>query len=217
MQRRVFSISAASAAAATVFGGLTPAAQAQRKAPQEGTDYVVLDRPAPVEAPAGKVEVVEFFWYSCPHCNRFEPALEEWIKKAPKDVVVRRVPAAFRPDFEPQQRLYYVLEGMQKVQALHAKVFHAIHVERQLLNTPDLIADWAEKQGLNRARFTDMYNSATVITNARKATLLQDAYKIDGVPALGIAGRYYTSGSLAQTMDRALWVTDHLITQARKA
>jgi thiol:disulfide interchange protein DsbA len=217
MQRRVFSISAASAAAATALGGLSPSAQAQRKAPQEGTDYVVLDRPAPVEAPAGKVEVVEFFWYSCPHCNRFEPALEEWIKKIPKDVVVRRVPAAFRPDFEPQQRLYYVLEGMQKVQALHAKVFHAIHVERQLLNTPDLIADWAEKQGLNRARFTDMYNSATVITNARKATLLQDAYKIDGVPALGIAGRYYTSGSLAQTMDRALWVTDHLITQARKA
>lgn len=217
MQRRVFSISAASAAAATAFGGLATSARAQRKAPQEGTDYVVLDRPAPVEAPAGKVEVVEFFWYSCPHCNRFEPALEEWIKKTPKDVVVRRVPVAFRPDFEPQQRLYYVLEGMQKVQALHAKVFHAIHVERQLLNTPDLVADWAEKQGLNRAQFTVMYNSATVITNARKATLLQDAYKIDGVPALGIAGRFYTSGSLAQTMDRALWVTDHLITQARKA
>ncbi len=217
MQRRVFSISAASAAAATAFGGLATSARAQRKAPQEGTDYVVLDRPAPVEAPAGKVEVVEFFWYSCPHCNRFEPALEEWIKKTPKDVVVRRVPVAFRPDFEPQQRLYYVLEGMQKVQALHAKVFHAIHVERQLLNTPDLVADWAEKQGLNRAQFTVMYNSAPVITNARKATLLQDAYKIDGVPALGIAGRFYTSGSLAQTMDRALWVTDHLITQARKA
>lgn len=216
MQRRVFSISAASAAAATVFGGLTPAAQAQRKAPQEGTDYVVLDRPAPVEAPAGKVEVVEFFWYSCPHCNRFEPALEEWIKKAPKDVVVRRVPVSFRPDFEPQQRLYYVLEAMNKVDELHKKVFLAIHGEKQLLNTAELIAAWAEKQGLNKVKFLEMYNSFGIATKARKATQLQDAYKVDGVPALGVAGRFYTSGELAKNMDRALQVTDYLVIQARK-
>src|SRR5687767_13197515 len=122
MQRREFSISAASVAAATSLGTFATVAQAQ--APKEGSDYLVLDKRAPVEAPAGKVEVVEFFWYSCPHCNRFEPALEEWIKKAPKDVVVRRVPIAFRPDFEPQQRLYYVLEAMNKVQELHKKVFN---------------------------------------------------------------------------------------------
>ena len=217
MQRREFSISAASMAAGASLGVMATAAQAQRKPPQEGTDYMVLDRRASVEAPAGKVEVVEFFWYSCPHCNRFEPALEAWIKKTPKDVVVRRVPVAFRPDFEPQQRLYYVLEALNKVEELHKKVFYAIHIEKQTLNTAELVADWAEKQGLDKAKFLEMYNSASITAKARAATQLQDAYKIDGVPALGIAGRFYTSGTMSQTMERALVVTDYLIVQARKS
>ncbi|HQR97237.1 MULTISPECIES: thiol:disulfide interchange protein DsbA/DsbL [unclassified Polaromonas] len=216
MQRREFSMATASVAAAASLGALSIPAQAQGPAPRAGTDFLVLDKPAPVEAPAGKVEVVEFFWYSCPHCNTFEPALDEWIKKAPKDVVVRRVPIAFRADFEPQQRLYYVLEAMNKVDELHKKVFYAIHVEKQTLKTPELIADWAEKQGLNKAKFLETYNSFSVATKARKATQLQDAYKIDGVPALGVAGRYFTSGSMAQTMGRALLVTDYLIAQVRK-
>jgi len=216
MQRREFSIATASVAAAASLGALSTPARAQAPAPRAGTDFLVLDKPAPVEAPTGKVEVVEFFWYSCPHCNSFEPALDEWIKKAPKDVAVRRVPIAFRADFEPQQRLFYVLEAMNKVDELHKKVFYAIHVEKQMLNTPDLIAAWAEKQGLNKAKFLETYNSFSVATKARKATQLQDAYKIDGVPALGIAGRYFTSGSMAQTMARALLVTDYLIAQVRK-
>lgn len=214
MQRREFSMSAAALAAVSASVWTLPA-QAQG-GPRAGTDYVVLDKRAPVEAPTGKIEVVEFFWYSCIHCNRFEPALEEWIKKAPADVVVRRVPIAFRPDFEPQQRLYYVLETMNKVEELHKKVFHAVHVEKQLLNTPELIAAWAEKQGLDKAKFVEIYNSFSVATKARKATQLQDAYRIDGVPALGIAGRFFTSGSLAQNMERALQVTDYLVAQVRK-
>jgi thiol:disulfide interchange protein DsbA len=219
MQRREFSISAAAIAAASLGGAALPlAAQAQAKAGfTEGTDYLLLEKPTVTEAPAGKIEVVEFFWYSCPHCNRFEPQLDEWIKKAPKEVVVRRVPVAFRPDFEPQQRLYYVLESMGKVDELHKKVFYAIHVEKQALNNAELIAAWAEKQGLNKAKFVEAYNSFPVVTKVRKATQLQDGYKVDGVPALGVAGRYFTSGSLAQTMERALVVADHLVGLARKA
>ena len=218
MQRREFSFSAASAAAATLGGIALPTlAQAQAKAFKDGEDYLTLDKPAPTEAPAGKVEVVELFWYSCPHCNAFEPLLEAWIKQAPKDVAVRRVPVSFRPDFEPQQRLYYVLEAMGKVDELHKKVFYAIHTDKQALNTPELVAAWAEKQGLNKAKFVEMYSSFSITTKARKATQLQDLYKVDGVPALGVAGRYYTSGSLAQTMPRALQVTDYLIAQSRKA
>ena len=203
MQRREFSITAATLALAT-------AARAQGQSPKEGVDYLTLDKPAATES-AGKIEVVEFFWYSCPHCNRFEPQLEEWAKKMPKDVVLRRAPVAFRPDFEPQQRLYFVLEAMNKVEELHRKVFYAIHVEKQALNSQPLIADWIEKQGVDKAKFTEAYNSFPVATKARKASLLQDAYKVDGVPALGVAGKYYTSGSLAQTMERALIVTDHLL------
>ena len=218
MQRREFSLSAASVAAATLGGAtLSTAAHAQAKAFKDGIDYLTLDKPVPTEAPAGRVEVVEFFWYSCPHCHAFEPQLEAWIKQLPKDVTLRRVPVSFRPDFEPQQRLYYVLEAMGKVEELHKKVFNAIHVEKQPLNTADAVIAWAEKQGLNKAKFTEMYNSFSVTTKARKATQLQDAYKVDGVPALGIAGRYYTTGSLTQTMVRALQVTDYLIGQSRNA
>jgi len=130
-------------------------------------------------------------------------------------VVLKRTPIAFRPDFEPQQRLYYVLEGMGKVDELHKKVFYAIHIEKQPLNTADSIAAWAEKQGLNKAKFVEMYNSFSVSTKARKATQLQNAFQVDGVPALGIAGRYYTSGSMAKTMDRALQVADYLVGLSR--
>jgi len=217
MQRREFSQAALSAATlAGLSAALPVTAQAQGKPPTEGTDYLLLDKPAPVDTAADKVEVVEFFWYSCPHCNVFEPQFDAWAKKVAKTVSVRRVPVSFRPDFEPQQRLYYVLEALDKVDALHKKVFYAIHVEKQALNTAELVAAWAEKQGVNKAKFTELYNSFPVNLKARKATQLQDAFKVDGVPALGVAGRYYTSGSLAGTMERALMVTDHLIMLARK-
>lgn len=217
MQRREFSQTALSAVSAAALAAALPlSAQAQSKPPAEGSEYLMLDKPAATEAAPGKIEVVEFFWYSCPHCNAFEPQLEAWIAKAPKDVAVRRVPVAFRPDFEPQQRLYYVLEALGKVEALHKKVFYAIHVEKQALNTADLIAAWAQKQGLDKAKFSELYNSFPVNLKARKATQLQDAFKVDGVPALGVAGRYYTSGSLAGSMERALTVADYLIGLARK-
>ena len=214
MQRRDFSITAAAFAATASLA--TTAVQAQGRQPQEGADFLVLDKPAPTDAAAGKIEVVEFFWYSCPHCNNFEPQLEAWAKKIPKDVVLRRAPVAFRPDFEPQQRLYFVLEALGKVDELHKKVFYAIHTERQALNTTEQVAGWAEKQGINKAKFMEAYNSFPVATKTKKATLLQDAYKVDGVPALGVAGKYYTSGSVAQTMERALVVTDYLVSLARR-
>jgi protein dithiol oxidoreductase (disulfide-forming) len=216
MQRREFSQAALAAASAGTLAALPLGAQAQGKPPAEGKDYLLLSKPAPSEAPAGQIEVVEFFWYSCPHCNEFEPQLEVWAAKAPKDVSLRRVPVSFRPDFEPQQRLYYVLEALGKLAALHKKVFYAIHVEKQTLNTADLVTAWAQKQGIDKAKFTELYNSFPVNMKARKATQLQEAFMVDGVPALGVDGRYYTSGSLAGNMARALTVTDHLLTLARK-
>jgi protein dithiol oxidoreductase (disulfide-forming) len=217
MQRREFSQAALAAASAGTLAALPLGVQAQGKPPAEGKDYLLLSKPAPSEAPAGQIEVVEFFWYSCPHCNEFEPQLEAWAAKAPKDVSLRRVPVSFRPDFEPQQRLYYVLDALGKVAALHKKVFYAIHVEKQTLNTADLVTSWAQKQGIDKAKFTELYNSFPVNMKARKATQLQEAFMVDGVPALGVDGRYYTSGSLAGNMARALTVTDHLLTLARSS
>lgn len=216
MKRREFSLGAAGAAAASALALSGQNALAQGRKPEEGTDFLSIGKPAPTEAPAGKIEVVEFFWYSCPHCNAFEPKLEAWIKAAPKDVFIRRVPVAFRDDFVPQQRLFYTLEAMNKLDELHRKVFNAIHLERQKLDTQDTIASWVEKQGVDKTKFLDLYNSFSIQTKTRKGSQLQDAFKVQGVPALGIAGRFYTDGSQAGNMEKALVVTDYLIAEVRK-
>jgi thiol:disulfide interchange protein DsbA len=122
----------------------------------------------------------------------------------------------FRPTFEPQQRLFYVLEAMGRLPELHKKVFYAIHVEKQTLDSVDQVANWVAKQGVDKAKFLEQYNSFPVVTKARRATQLQEQYKVDGVPSLGIAGKYFTSGSLAGNMQRALQVTDYLVAQASK-
>jgi protein dithiol oxidoreductase (disulfide-forming) len=217
MKRREFSLAGSSAwLSLGPLAAVVSPAWAQIKKPENGTEYLTLDRQVAVDAPVGKVEVIEFFWYSCPHCNAFEPRLQEWLKNLPKDVAFKRVPVAFREDFGPQQRLYYALEAMGKVEALHRKVFYAVHVERQLLNSRDSLADWVAKQGLDRSKFLELYDSFSVVGKIRRALQLQDAYQVAGVPALGIAGRYYTDGTQAKTMERALQVTDYLIEQSRK-
>jgi thiol:disulfide interchange protein DsbA len=217
MKRRDFSLAAISAATVT---GLPLAANAQgptaAKKPVEGTDYLSLDKRVPTDVGAGKIEVIEFFWYSCPHCNAFEPQFAAWKKAAPKDVVVQRVPVRFRDDFEAQQRAYYVFESLNMVDALHGKLFHAIHTERQQLSSGAALAAWADKNGLPEKKFIETFNSFGVASKARRATQLQEAFKVQGVPALGIAGRFYTDGSLTQTMDRSLQVAEYLIGEVRR-
>ena len=194
---------------------MLPFAYAQAKKPQAGTDYYVLEPRAPVDAPKGKIEVVEFFWYSCPHCNAFEPTLDAWVRKLPKDVTFKRVHVSFRADFVPQQRLYGTLEAMGLLDKLHAKVFAAIHVEKLKLDKGEAIVEWVAKQGVDKAKFLEQYNSFAVVTKANKSTQLQNAYKVEGVPSLGVAGRFYTDGTLAKSMDRALQVVDSLLADIR--
>jgi protein dithiol oxidoreductase (disulfide-forming) len=212
MQRRHFSHIALGAALAASW---TKHALAQVQKPVAGTDYQVLDGPANVEAPQGKIEVVEFFWYSCPHCNAFEPTLGEWVKKLPNDVAFRRVPIAFDASFVPQQRLFYSLEAMGLLEKLHAKVFAAIHVQKLPLASGEAITEWVGKNGVDQAKFVAQYNSFGVVTKAQRASQLQNAYKVEGVPALGVAGRFYTDGGLAKSMERALQVVESLVAGLR--
>ena len=210
MKRRAFSLSAASAVAASALTLPAAPALAQARQIQEGKDYRRLNKPVAPEAPADKVDVIEFFWYSCNHCNAFEPTLEAWVKAAPKDLVVRRVPVAFNASFVPQQKLYYTLEGMGKLDEIHAKVFRAIHVEKQRLAKDDDILAWAVKQGLDAAKFKEIYGSFTVSNQVRRATQLQDAYGVEGVPSMGVAGKYYTDGTMAGNMQNVLQVVESL-------
>jgi thiol:disulfide interchange protein DsbA len=211
MKRRFFSTTML---AVTAWLGHTSAWAQQ--AFRSGKDYITLERPVATEAGNGKIEVLEFFWYSCPHCNQFEPAFEQWAKNAPKDVVVRRVPVAFRDDFVPQQRLYYTLEAMNLVDKMHLRVFTAIHGEKLMLNSDAAVLAWADKQGIDKAKFEQTYKSFGVATKSKRAVQLQNDFKIEGVPSLGVAGRYYIDGTLAGSMPRALQVADALITQSRQ-
>ena len=221
MKRRDFSVACGCALAAgawvvpVVQAKTAPASTTQEKKPQAGEDYQVLDKRASVDAPSGKIEIVEFFWYNCSHCNAFEPLLDAWAKRLPKDVVLRRIPVAFRDDFEPQQRLYFALDAMGLVDKLHAKVFAAIHGEKLNLSKADAINDWVVKQGVDKAKFLEQYNSFSASTKATRAKQLQNAYRVEGVPALGVAGQFYTDGTLAKSMERALQVVDFLVAGVR--
>lgn len=213
MKRREFTQAALVAGSALTASGLAMAQTGAQLVP--GSDFQLVDPRAPVDAPAGKIEVVEFFWYSCPHCNAFEPTLAAWLKKLPKDVVFKRVPVAFRDDFVPQQRLYYALEAMGLVEKLHAKVFAAIHGQKLRLARAEEIGPWIASQGVNEAKFMEQYNSFSATSKARRAVQLQDAYRIEGVPTLGIAGRFFTDGVLGKSMERALQITDALVAEVR--
>ena len=217
MKRREFSLSTASAVAASAL--TLPAATsalAQARQFKEGKDFKRLDKPVAPDTPAGKVEVIEFFWYSCSHCNAFEPTLDAWVKTAPKDLNIRRMPVAFNASFVPQQKLYYALEGMGKLDELHAKVFRAIHVERLRLAKDDEIFAWVAKQGVDAAKFKEVYNSFTVSNQIRRASQLQEAYGVEGVPSMGVAGKFYTDGTMAGSMQTVLQVVEYLASVARK-
>jgi len=214
MERRYFLT--LSAGVAGGFSALASrAALAQSGKPRVGTDYFKLSRAAPVDAPTGKIELIEFFWYSCPHCNAFEPVLAQWIKTLPADVAFRRVPVGFRPDFVAQQQLFYALEAMGLLDKLHAQVFAAIHRDRLKLSTAADIGAWVVQQGVDAQVFASHFNSFGTATNVRRATQLTNAYNVEGVPALGVAGRFYTDGQLSKSMDRALQVAAFLLDEVR--
>ena len=212
MKRRDFSALLASAPLATAASN----ALAQG-GPVEGTHYVKLGQAAPTAAPAGKIDIVEFFWYGCPHCHHFEPSLNAWVGKLPADVAFRRAPVAFRENpFGMHQRIYYALEAMGLLPSLHGKVFQALHEEGLKLDKPELIADFMAKNGVDRAKFLSVFDSFAVQTKCRQARSLADAYKIDGVPAIGIGGQFLTSISLNGTPEKTLATVDFLVNRLRK-
>ena len=215
MQRRDFSLQLAGAGLGLVMTGLAHA----QGAPKEGTHYVKLSTPAPVSLPSPdkKIEVVEFFWYGCPHCYAFEPTLEVWVKKLPADVSFRQVPVGFMAPHQLHQKLFYALEEMGQLPAMHRKVFNAIHQQNKRLGSESEIIAFANASGVDGAKLAEAMKSFSVSTKANRAKQLADAYKIDGVPALGINGRFYTSATLAGSHERAVAVADFLIQLSRKA
>lgn len=201
--------------AAVIAASFVGVAHSQSPKIEEGFDYRILPVAQVVET-KGKVEVIEFFWYGCPHCYDFEPELSAWLKRQPKDVSFRRVPVAFRDDFMPHSQLFYALEAMGKGDALNEKVMYAMHKENKRLLTENEIADWVASQGIDRNSFLATYRSFAVISKARAARQMADAYRIDGVPTVVMQGRYVTSPSIAGTKAKAIAVMDYLEQKIRK-
>lgn len=181
------------------FGLIAATATAAPNAPVEGQEYIRLPQQVPTDT-GKKVEVIEFFWYNCPHCYQFEPHFAEWIKKQGDHIVVKRVPVVFRESFVPQQKLYYTLEAMNRLD-LHRVVFDAIHAGHQKLDREEQIMAFIEKQGVDMKKFTDTYNSFSVQSKVSRVPQLQATFRLEGVPTVVIDGQYITSPSIVgQTM-----------------
>jgi thiol:disulfide interchange protein DsbA len=180
----------------------------------EGVHYKVLPQ-QPTDS-GDKIEVLEFFWYGCPHCYAFEPYIAEWNKTKPANVEFVRVPAVFRPDWEVQARAYYALSNMGVIEDIHEKIFAAIHKDKKPLNKLDLIADFVEKNGVDRNKFIQEYNSFAVDGMVRKAKKKQTEYKIEGVPSVAVAGKYLTSGSMSGSYENLIKIINYLVEKETK-
>ena len=212
MKRRELMKGAVALGVATAVG--TPAVWAQ-----DAGAFRKARREVPRSTP-GKIDVVEFFWYGCPHCYSFEPKVGAWAKALPSDVVFTKVPIAFqsqRVNFEGHQKLYYTLEALGKLDVAHIKVFEAMHKEKKQLGNDAQIFDFAQSIGLNREQFANAFKSFGVNAKCAQAKALFEAYGADGVPTLGIDGKFITSASIAGSEENALRVASALIQRQRQA
>jgi len=215
MNRREFSVQLAGVAGAAALSTLLPGlAFASPSAPVEGTDYDRLKTPV-ILPKTGKVEVLEFFWYGCPHCNHFEPTLEPWIARLPADVHFRRVHVQFNARQAIHQRIFYTWEMMGLVDRMHAKTFERFHVQRKPIDSEDDMLAFAKENGLDVAKVKSTWEGFGMGTRLAQAQQLCDDYRVDGVPMIGIHGRYTTSASQGGEAG-CLATTDSLIAQLRK-
>ncbi|HET7597660.1 MAG TPA: thiol:disulfide interchange protein DsbA/DsbL [Burkholderiales bacterium] len=186
-----------------------------------GRDYRVLATPQPVSS-GNRIELLEFFWYGCPHCNNLQPSLTAWLKRKPADVEFKRMPAVFQDSWVPLTKLYFTLDAMGLVDKLHHDVFAAIHEKRIRLQDPNVLFDWVAKQGVDRNKFAQTYNSFAVQSHTQRAKEITARYDIPGTPALVVDGKYLTAPSLILKADhtidydRYFGVLEEVIALARK-
>lgn len=193
-----------------------------------GRDYTLINPAQPTDS-GKKIEVIEFFWYGCPHCYHLEPSLKAWLKRKPADVEFRPVPGTFgAPTWEPLTRTYYALDAMGVAPKYHDAIFVAIHEEkdagkqRAMVSDSRVIADWLSSKGVDKQKFLDAYNSFAVNNRTKRSEDMTRAYDVPGTPAVAIDGKYLTSPSNfpnpdnSVNYDRFFNAVDQLIAQARK-
>jgi len=184
--------------------------------PTAGVEYRELAAAQPVDTP-DKIEILEFFWYGCPHCYTFEPVLTPWVKKLPKDARFRRVPAMFNEEYARGARAYYALEAIGEVERLHKALFDAVHTGSRLrVGDEAALTEWLGKQGVDTKKFAAAYRSFSVEGKLKRAAQLTQAYKIDGVPSMAVNGKYVVNTDNIKSFEQLLSVADYLVAQSRK-
>ena len=197
-----------------IAGALTPCLARAQRAPQEGKDFMLVKPPQPTET-GNKIEVLEFFQYTCPHCLSYDPVLAGWRKTLPADVEYRRNPIAWDGSTLPHVKIYYTLEALKKTEEVHGKVFRAVQAEKRPLLKTEEIADFMAANGIDRKQWLDTFNSFTIATRANRASQMWKAYKVEGTPAVAVDGKFLTAPSMVGTREGSLGVLDHLIQRAR--
>ena len=174
--------------------------------------YDLVSPPLPTEGSEG-VEVLEFFWYGCPHCYAFHPHVDAWAARAPANVKFRMVAAPLNPSWTTHSRAFYAAEVLDVLDKFHEPFFHAIHKERKRMRKEDEIVAFAESLGIDGKAFRDAMNSFATETRLRRAMQLADAYRISGVPTVAVNGKYSTSASRAGGYPQMIQVIEELVAQ----
>lgn len=199
---------------ALAAAGFTGPAAAQDIRAQQNIDYRLIAAQA-VDS-GERIEVIDFFWYGCPACNALQPELEAWIRRKPADVVVRRIPAILRDAWAPHVRIYYTLEKLGELERLHQQVYYGYHVEELAMSKPDVMEQWAVRNGIDRRKWLDAYTSPEVEARIERAKRLTGAYDVRGTPSLVVNGRYLTAWDMAQLDPKVMVaILDDLIRLAR--
>jgi protein dithiol oxidoreductase (disulfide-forming) len=193
--------------------GAPLALRAQQLRP--GVDYVVLKPELPVDT-QGKIEVLEFFWYGCPHCYALEQLLEPWQKKLPEDAQFKRVPAVFSERWAKDAAVFYALEASGNLERLHRPLFDAIHRDALKTDNGQALGQWLTKNGVDTKKFDEIGRSFSVQSKVRRAAQLSTAYQIDGTPAMAVQGRYTVGAEQSKTHPAMLATVDYLIDLVRR-
>lgn len=191
---------------------LMPAAHAQHS--HATGPYTTVNPPQPSDT-SGKIEVLEFFSYTCPHCKAMEPMVENWSKTLPDDVALVRVPVALNAGMAPFQRMYYTLETLGRLNDLHGAFFNALHTQKRPLYDLKSMAAWAAEQGVDRKEFESIFNSFGTDAKVSRANELAKAYRIDSTPNLAVGGRYVTSPTHTNSYEGTIAQAAKLLEQIR--
>jgi protein dithiol oxidoreductase (disulfide-forming) len=174
-----------------------------------------LIKPAQPTQTGNKIEVLEVFWYACPHCYDFEPYVHEWLENKPDDVTFRRMPGIFRKSWIPHAKAFFTAEKMGILDKIHSPLFTAIHRDKKKIHDDSAMKKFFVKQGVDKGEFTKIYESDEIDTKVKQAFVMGQRYKITGVPAVIVNGKYLVSASSAGSFENLLKITDALVDKER--